>query len=98
MEIIKLSKSIRLDISEKEKLGLNSSTLTGLASGLDVGLTLSEQSIGPFEGLTKSKANDIKQCFLHESKKFQNDNLEMSIWYFSYVKAIKKLFLPEDKN
>jgi len=92
-EIVKLANSFREETYKEEKLPAKTSVLNGLASGLDVGLTLFEQSIGPFDGLTPNMAHEIRSYFLNESRKYQSSDLETSIWYFSYARALEQLFL-----
>lgn len=96
MEIVKLADSLRQKIYETEKLNSTSSILTSLTSGFDVGLTLLEQSVGPFNGLTKQKAADIREYFLNESSKYKTKNIEVSIWYFSYARALEILFINKE--
>ena len=97
MEIINLANSIRKELYESQKLKPISHTLTGLAWGLDVGLTLLEQSNGPFDGLTQNKADEIRQYFLNESQKHRSDDIEISIWYFSFAQALEQLFFRKDE-
>jgi hypothetical protein len=98
MKLVKLANSLRQEVYETEKLYPISSILTGLASGLDVGLTLFEQSLGSFDGLTIQKATEIREYFLSESSKYRTENIEVSIWYFSYATALEILFLRNDEG
>ena len=97
MELIEFAESLRKQLYEGEGVEEPSSTLGGLASGLDVGLTLLESSLGAFDGLTKESAAECREYFRNESAKHRADDLELSIWYFSYALAIEAMFLPDDK-
>lgn len=97
MKIVNLANLYRRKLYEIEKLKQSSSTLTGLASGLDVGLTLLGEYKRGVDGLTKSQVHEIREYFLKESMKHRSQDLETSIWYFSYALALKSLFLRKDK-
>lgn len=95
MDVVKFADSVRREIYESENLDQMSSTLIGLASGLDVGLTLLEQSVGSFSGLSRSKADLLVKYFMNESKSHRSKDVETSIWYYSYAKALEQLFLDK---
>jgi len=96
MKIVEMADSFRRELYEIEKLEPKSPVLKGLASGLDVGLTLFESSIGAFNGLTQNMAEKIRQHFLNESRKYRANDIETSIWYFSYALALEQFFLQRD--
>jgi hypothetical protein len=98
MQLVKLANSLRQELYETEKLSPTSSILNGLSSGFDVGLTLFEQSLGSFDGLTIQKAAEIREYFLSESSKYRTENIEASIWYFSFATALENLFLRNDEG
>ena len=98
MDIVNLARDIKTEIYKKHNLKQQTGALTALTSGLDVGVTLLETSVGLFDGLTRSEAISIINYFMSESKRHLSDDPETSIWYFSFAKALNHLFIQDARG
>jgi hypothetical protein len=93
LELVKLQTQIRRQYYVNSDLREQSPILEGLASGLDSTLTIMEISVGTFKGMSKEAASEIIAYFIQESHSHKNSNLEVSIWYLSWAKALETLFV-----
>ena len=93
MSVVKLADQIRRTQYESAGITELTPTLVGLAGGLDVALTLMEQSVGSFESLTHEEAVRIVKYFRSEAATESERNQEVSIWYSAYADAVEQLFL-----
>jgi hypothetical protein len=95
--IVELSNMVGLlfrDICTRNGLDPQSAIHVGLASGLDVALTIIELSTGvAFQSLSKDTAIQIRDYFLHEAAESKAIHPQISIWYFAWAKVIEKVYL-----
>ena len=68
--------------------------LLGLTSGLDVALTLMEESVGKFNGLSVEQASNIVNYFRKEAERNSTD--EIAIWYLSWADAVEEIYLKNN--
>jgi len=98
MEVVNLSRSIIETHYTKPGIPQSGPVLIGLGSGLDVALTIMEESVGTFSGLPPEAAERIVICFNNESSKYKPLDLEIAVWYAAWAEAIEKLFLQKVEN
>ena len=95
MDVVNLARAIRDRRCERLGIPLRGEGLLSLTSGLDVALTLMEESVGTFKGLSDESAKNIITYFEDESSKAEPVNLEIALWYSAWAEAIKELFVEE---
>ena len=93
VSVVQLVDRIRRAQYESSGIPEVTPTLIGLAGGLDVALTLMEQSVRPFEGLTPDEAVRTVEYFRSQAATESERNQEASIWYSAYADAVEQLFL-----
>ena len=86
------------DISraKNEQVGLDpqSALVWGMASGLDVALTLLEQSTGVyFNGLPPDKAMMVSHYFREEADRSEKFHKQIAIWYRSWAEVLEQVYL-----
>lgn len=92
-----LANSIRIRYSEKEGLPARSKTLVALASGLDVAVTVLEESVGSFKGLTPERAKKVCDYFRTEAKRSERIDRETAIFYLAWADALDQLFIMDQE-
>lgn len=97
MQVVNLTRSIAAEKCKEAGIPYHTLTLVALSSGLDVGLTIMEDSVGGFKGLSTQDANNIYNYFKEEAMRSENVDAEIAIWYLSWAEAIKRLFLDETR-
>jgi len=95
MDVVNLANEIRSHRYLDENLPISTPVLTGLASGLDTGLTILEASTGSFQGLSPDAAKGIVAYFTREAERSSKTNQEIAIWYECYASAIEQLFIQD---
>jgi hypothetical protein len=93
--IVHLSKLAgKLAKVECEKAGLPFITpvQVALGSGLDVALTLMEQSAGVFQGLDRQSAAESVTYFRAEANRSRSVDPQIAIWYEAWANAIETYF------
>ena len=95
MDVVNLARAIRDRHCERLGIPLRGEGLLSLTSGLDVALTLMEESVGTFKGLSDESAKNIITYFEGEASKTEPVNLEIALWYSAWAEAIKELFVEE---
>lgn len=93
MDVVNLARSIRDKHSKRLGLPFRGVELVSLTSGLDVALTMMEESVGTFQGLSEESARKIIAYFEDESSKSKPKSLKFALWYSTWAEAIKKLFI-----
>lgn len=86
-----------LNRSMNVKAGLNpySPVVFGLASGLDIAITLFEQSTGArVSGLSRQAATRVVQYFLDEAKRNEPADPQIAIFYLAWAHVITAKYLP----
>ena len=85
----------RLAEAECEKAGIPFKTdvQIGLASGLDVALTLMEESAGFFRGLGGQSVERASAYFRAEAERSRSIDPHIAIWYESWAKAVEMTYL-----
>jgi hypothetical protein len=79
--------------SKQEGIDPQSSLAIGMASGLDVGLTLLEQSTGVlFKGLTTDKAIMVSHYFREEADRAEKIHKQIAIWYRAWAEVLEQLY------
>ena len=96
MKIVNLACSIAEKKCKEAGIPYHTSTLVALTSGLDVGLTIMEESAGEFKGLTVQEGRKIYKYFKEEFHRSENVDAEIAIWYWSWAETIKILFLKNN--
>ena len=93
ISIVNLARSIM--VSQCKRLGIpfRGEGLVALTSGFDVALTLMEQSVTTFRGLSEESARTIIAYFEEEASKAEPVSLEIALWYSAWAKAIETLFI-----
>jgi hypothetical protein len=82
------------DMSMRNDLNPQSAIHVGLASGLDVALTIIESSTGvPFQSLSIETAKKIRDYFLREAAERKLMHPQISIWYLAWAEVIEKVYL-----
>jgi hypothetical protein len=82
------------DMSTRNGLDPQSAISVGMASGLDVALTIIESSTGvPFQSLSIDTATQIRDYFLQEAVESKAIHPQISIWYLAWAKVIEKVYL-----
>lgn len=97
MDIVHLTNSIRIKRCLDAGISADNPSvlLNCLSSGLDVGLTLMEDSVGAFDGLTVEQASKVVNYFRKEAKRYSTEQ-EIEIWYLSWADAIEKIYLKHN--
>ena len=95
MDVVNLASSIRDSHSSRLGLPFREEGLLSLTSGLDVALTVMEESVGTFHGLSEESARKIIAYFEDESSKAEPVSLEIALWYSAWAKAIETLFIEK---
>jgi hypothetical protein len=81
------------DMSTRNGLDPQSAISVGMASGLDVALTMIESSTAtPFQSLSLDAATEIRDYFLQEAAESKANYPQISIWYFAWAKVIEKVY------
>jgi len=93
MDVVNLARSIMYSHCRRLEIPFRGEGLVSLTSGLDVALTLMEESVGTFRGLSEESARTIINYFEDESSKAEPVILEISLWYSAWAEAIEKLFI-----
>lgn len=96
MKIVNLARSIAEKKCKEAGIPYHTLTLVALTSGLDVGLTIMEESAGKFKGLSTQDASKINNYFKEESQRSESVDPGIAIWYWSWAEAIKILFLKKN--
>jgi hypothetical protein len=82
------------DMSMRNGLDPQSAISVGMASGLDVALTMIESSTGvPFQSLSLDAAKQIRDYFLQEAAESKAIHPQISIWYLAWAEVIEKVYL-----
>ena len=82
------------DMSMRNGLDPQSAISVGMASGLDVALTMIESSTGvPFQSLSSEAATQIRDYFLQEAAESKAIHPQISIWYLAWAEVIEKIYL-----
>jgi hypothetical protein len=95
MDVVNLAKSIRDSHCSRLGLPFRGEGLLSLTSGFDVALTLMEESVGTFKGLSNESARNIITYLEDESSKTEPVSLEIALWYSAWAEAIKTLFIKK---
>jgi hypothetical protein len=95
MDVVNLASSIRDSHCSRLGIPFRGEELQSLTSGLDVALTLMEESVGTFKGLSDKSARNIIAYFEDESSKTEPVSLEIALWYSAWAEAIETLFLKK---
>lgn len=85
-----------LSSSMSLRAGLNphSPVVSALASGLDVALTILEQSTGArFSGLAHPAAAQVVQYFLDEAKRSEPVDPQITIFYLAWAQVLATKYL-----
>ena len=70
--------------------------LAALASGLDVGLTVVEQSTNThFDGLSKEAAVRVIKYFREEAIRMEEIDMQIALFYRSWVRVLESAFLKD---
>jgi len=93
IDVLEAQSSLSQKIYSENKIPFPTIILDALASGLDVIITILEQSLGPFEGLGRESAMKIHDYFKNEAVRYKSINREISIWYDSWAAIIKHFFI-----
>ena len=95
MDIVNTASSIRDSHCDRLGIPLRGRGLIALTSGLDVALTVMEESVGTFAGLSPEAAKRIVFYFKKESSKSEPLDLEIALWYSAWAEAIETLFIKK---
>jgi len=93
IDVVKVARSISYQHYTQEGISDGSPTLHGLTSGLDVALTIIEESVGTFKGLSKDTAEKMSAYFRQEAERYGKIEKEIAIWYLSFAEAIEHMFI-----
>jgi hypothetical protein len=93
MEVVNLARSIMVSHCRRLGIPFRGEGLVSLTSGLDVALTLMEESVGTFRGLSEESARTIINYFEDESSKAEPVSIEIALWYSAWAQAIDSLFI-----
>jgi hypothetical protein len=69
-----------------------------LGSGLDVALTLMEESVGTFRGLTQPSATGIVSYFRAEAARSRSVDPQIAIWYEAWASTIETHFIDQSSQ
>ena len=82
--------------TKNEQAGLDpqSALVFGMASGLDVAITLFEQSTGVcFNGLPPDKAMMVSHYFREEADRSEKVHKQVAIWYRAWAEVLEQVYL-----
>ncbi|MBK9214644.1 MAG: hypothetical protein IPM59_03455 [Chloracidobacterium sp.] len=99
MDVIELSNSVgeiaRAEC-EKARIPFVTPLQVGLGSGFDVALTLMEQSVGLYKGLSQEKKRRVVEYFRAEAERSKAVDPYIVIWYLAWASVIEAE--PEDSK
>lgn len=94
IDLVYLHDSIRRELyRDARHTSPPSEILEALTSGMDSVLTILDASSAEFYGLSSEAARKVCEYFRSESCKYENNNIETSIWYLAWAETIEKVYI-----
>jgi len=91
LDVVSLANSMRRELCSQKDVEVRTLILNALASGVDVVLTIMEESVGHFAGLAPDSAQRIAAYFRHQASKSESGAPELWVWYMSWAMAIESV-------